>query len=258
VLLDGLGIPESLRWHDGRLWFCNWLTGDIVATDLSGHREVVAHLDTTIPYSIDWLPDGTLLAVSGQEALVLALQPDGTWRVHADLNALGAVFNEIVVARDGSAYVNGSTIALVRPDGSSTQVADGIAFGNGMAITPDGRTLIVAESHGACLTAFAIAADGMLHSRRVWADTAGDAPDGICVDADGAVWYASVPGRHCVRVREGGEVLQVVDADRPCYSCALGDPSAAVLFVGAAEFHGMDDLRTSLGTGRILTAPVGP
>jgi len=256
VVLDGLGIPESPRWHDDRLWFCNWTTGDIVVLGADRVAEVAAHVETTVPYSIDWLPDGTLVVVSGQQASLLRRDTDGSLVAYADLSAYGSVFNEIVVDPRGNAFVNGENVVVVRPDGSCAQVADGLRFGNGMAVTPDGRTLIVAESHGACLTAFTIGAGGSLSDRRVWADLDGDAPDGICIDAQGAVWYASVPGKHCSRVREGGEVLQRVDLDRGAFACMLGGEDGTSLFIAAAEWKGMDALGDSSHTGQILVEQV--
>ena len=161
ILLTGPAFGESPRWHDGRLWFANWGTQEIVSLDLDGNSEVETRVPTTLPYSIDWLPDGPMLVVSGREALVLRQEPGGPLVTHADLTSLGAIFNEIVVDGRGCTYVNGGgsdptagtafapgIVALVTLDGSVRQVADGIAFGNGMAVTPDGSTLIVAESYG--------------------------------------------------------------------------------------------------------------
>lgn len=256
VLLDGLGIPESPRWHDDRLWFCNWTTPEIVAVDADGSREVVAAVDTTVPYSIDWLPDGTLLVVSGRQAQLLRQAPSGELVPYADLSAHGGTFNEIVVDGDGNAFVNFDGILVVRPDGSTELVAEGLRWGNGMAITPDGSTLVVAESHGTCLTAFTIGAGGVLSERRVWADLDGDNPDGICIDAEGAVWYASVPRRHCVRVREGGEILQTVELDRGAFACMLGGPDGTSLFIAAAKWRGMDALGDGSRTGQILVERV--
>jgi sugar lactone lactonase YvrE len=255
VLLTGLGFGESPRWHDGRLWFCNWGYGQVMTLDPDGTSEVAAHIPTTIPFSIDWLPGGPMLVVSGQEALLLRQEPDGSLVTHADLTSLGAVFNELVVDGRGNAYVNGGTIVLVTPDGAARQVADGIAFGNGMAVTPDNGTLIVAESHGNRLTAFDIATDGSLSGRRVWAGLGTGFPDGICVDADGAVWYADVPNKHCVRVREGGEVLQTVDVDRGCFACMLGGADGRTLYVVAAQWRGMEHIGTPGTTGQVLAAP---
>jgi sugar lactone lactonase YvrE len=255
VLLDGLGIPESLRWHEDRLWFCNWTVGEIVALDVRGSSEVVTSVPTSVPVSIDWLPGGALLVVSGQEGLLLRQERGGTLATHADLTQFGVV-NEIVVAESGNAYVNSDVVVVVSPDATVTRVAEGISWGNGMAITPDGSTLLVAESHAACITAFTIESDATLSDRRVWADLNGDAPDGICVDADGAVWYASVPGRHCVRVREGGEVLQTIDTGDGAFACMLGGPDGRTLFAGTAEWHGMDRIFGAARTGRILATQV--
>jgi sugar lactone lactonase YvrE len=257
TLLTGLGFGESPRWHDGRLWFCNWGFGEVMALGLDGTSEVMARIPTTIPFSIDWLPDGRLLVVSGQEALLLRQEPDGSLVTHADLTGLDSVFNEIVVDGRGNAYVNGGTIALVTPGGSARQVADGIEFGNGMAVTPDNATLIVAESHGNRLTAFDIAADGGLSGRRVWAGLGRGVPDGICTDADGAVWYADVPNKRCVRVREGGEVLQTIDLDRGGFACMLGGADGRTLFMVAAEWRGMEQAAEAMKekTGQVLAAP---
>lgn len=256
ILLTGLGIPESPRWHDGRLWFANWGAGEIVSLDREGKSRVEFTVPTWIPFSIDWLPDGRPLVVSGPERLLLRREPDGTLVTHADLTAFGDVFNELVVDRHGNAYVNSSTIVLVRPDGSATEVATDLAWGNGMAITPDGSTLIVAESHRNRLTAFDIAADGTLSGRRVWADLGdGVPPDGICLDASGAVWLASVGSRSCLRVAEGGRVLETVEADRGCFACMLGD---STLYVLAAEWPGMEAAMRDPGTtGQVRAVEVG-
>jgi sugar lactone lactonase YvrE len=256
TLLTGLAFGESPRWHENRLWFCNWGTQEIVAADLDGTSEVVARVPTTIPYSIDWLPDGRMLAVSGQEALVLREEPDGSLVTHADLTGLGSAFNEIVVDGRGNAYVNGEIVVLVTPDGRARQVADDIAWGNGMVVTPGNSTLIVAESHGNRLTAFEIAADGSLSDRRVWADLGGGFPDGICLDAGNAVWYGDVPNQRCVRVREGGEVLQTIDLDRGCFACMLGGAKGRTLFMMAAEWHGMEHMADGARTGHVFIAEV--
>jgi sugar lactone lactonase YvrE len=254
TLLTGLAFGESPRWHQDRLWLSNWGTQEIVTVDLAGNSQVVARVPTTIPFSIDWLPDGRLLVVSGPEALLLRREPDGSLVTHADLSGLDRVFNELVVDGRGNAYVNGGMVALVAPDGAVRQVADGLAFGNGMAVTPDNETLIVAESHGNRLTAFDIAGDGGLSNRRVWADLGDGAPDGICLDAEGAAWYADVPNRRCVRVREGGQVLQTIDLDRGCFACMLGGAGGRTLFMLAAEWRGMDKMDFGSRTGQVLIA----
>ena len=255
TLLTGLVVGESPRWHGGRLWFANWGAQEIVAADLQGNSEVIAHSSTVAGYSIDWLPDGRLL-VTGQE--LLRRESDGTLVIHADLSSLSRYgWNEIVVDGRGKAYINGGPgiIALLTHNGSARLVADGIAFPNGMAITPDNATLIIAESHGKKLTAFDIAADGSLSNRRIWADLAGGVPDGICIDADNAVWYADVPNKGCVRVREGGEVLQTVEWDRGCFACMLGGKDKKTLFIVAAEWRGMESIAevARSRTGQVLT-----
>ncbi len=264
ALLTGLGFGESPRWHDGRLWFSNWGRQEIVAVDLEGKSEVIVRVPATIPFCIDWLSDGRLLVVSGQERLLLRREPDGSLVTHADLRPLSDLgCNEIVVDGRGNVYVNGGgfdrpgekasgIIALVTPDGSSRQVAEGFAFPNGMAVTPDNSTLIIAESHGKKLTAFDISADGSLSNRRVWADLGDGVPDGICIDAHNAVWYADVPNKRCVRVREGGEVLQTVNVDRGCFACMLGGADKKTLFFMAAEWHGFAKMRDGLGSGQVL------
>ena len=264
TLITGLAVGESPRWHDDRLWLCNWGAQEVVAVDLDGQAEVVVRVPTSVPFSIDWLPDGRMLVVAGHEGLLLSTD-GGEPATHADLTALAdPPWNEIVVDGRGNAYVNCTGfefpeaefapgyVALVAPDGTARQVADGVAFPNGMAVTPDDATLILAESYGNRLTAFDIAADGSLGGRRVWADLGEHFPDGICVDADGAVWFADVPNRSCVRVREGGEVLETIGVDQGCFACMLGGPDGRTLFMLTADYP--DGFAPGARTGRVLTA----
>ena len=260
VLLSGLAFPKSPRWCDGRPWVCNWGAQEIVAVDPEGGSEVVSPAPTaSLPFSVDWLHDGRMLIVAGREGLLLHREPDGSLATYADLNGLSdRGWNEIVVDGRGNAYVNGpgfdmmageafapGIIALVTPNGAVRQVADGVAFPNGMAVTPDNATLIVAESYARRLTAFAIAADGNLSNRRVWADLGDGRPDGICLDAEGAVWYADVPNKRCVRVREGGEILQTIALDRGGFACLLGGADRRTLFIAAAHWRGPETAATS-------------
>ena len=199
VLLDGLAMPESPRWHDGRLWFSNWGADEIVAVDLEGNSEVVDRGPAGLGWATNWLPDGRML-ITGSE--LVRVERDGSRVRHADLSHLSPYgWSEMTVDGRGNVYVNTinfdfadfgavlesgqahGKIALVTPDGDVREVASEIAFPNGMVITPDNRTLIVAESFAARLTAFDIAEDGTLSNRRIWADGVG--PDGICLDADG-------------------------------------------------------------------------
>ena len=258
-LLTGLGFGESPRWHDGRLWLANWGTQEIIAADETGQSEVIVHVPTTIPYSLDWLPDGRMLVIAGPEGVLLRMEPDGSLLTHADLNSLSpSGWNEIVVDGRGNTYVNGAVMALIKLDGRVHPVAEGFAFPNGMAVTADNSTLIVAESHARCLTAFDIAADGSLANRRTWADLGDGVPDGICIDAEGAVWYADVPNKRCVRVREGGEVLETVRVDRGCFACMLGGADRKTLFIVAAEWLGFQRMAEALQarTGQLLSARV--
>jgi sugar lactone lactonase YvrE len=270
TLMTGLVVGESPRWHAGRLWFSNWGAQEIIAVDVAGRAEVMARVPTTVPFSIDWLPDGRLLIVSGPEALLLRQEPDGSLVTHADLRGLAKGWNEIVVDGRGNTYVNGGdfkfggnepfvpgVIALVTPDGSVRQVADDIHFPNGMVVTPDNTTLIVTESFAARLTAFDIAADGSLSNRRVWAEL-GQGGDGMCLDAEGAVWTPAFkdgrPG--CVRVRDGGEVLERIELDEFCFACMLGGEDHRTLFMLVAEWRGVEHMQELFRshTGRLLTA----
>lgn len=257
ILLTGVAMGESPRWHEERLWFADWGAREIITVDLHGNTEVLVRTPFGLPFCIDWLPDGRLLIVSGREGLLLRREPDGSLVTHADLRVLSDKgWNEIVVDGRGNAYVNGGAgIALLTNDGSLQQVADSIAFANGMVVTPDNSTLIIAESHGKRLSAFSIAADGSLSNRRVWADLGDGVPDGICIDADNAVWYADVPNKRCVRVCEGGEVLQTINLDRGCFACILGGKDKKTLFIIATEWRGMENIPqvARQRTGQVLS-----
>jgi sugar lactone lactonase YvrE len=268
VLLSGLGIPESPRWHEGRLWFCNWIDRQIVAVGVDGRRESIPTPSSqSMGYSIDWLPDGRLL-VTGDK--LRRQEPDGSMVTLAEQHG-----NEIVVDARGNIYLNGADfdfaggeapkpgyIKLVTPDGELRQVADDIEFPNGMVITPDNRTLIISESFAGRLTAFDIDADGGLSNRRVFADGLG--PDGICIDTEGAVWV-STGGSSIVRVTEGGDVRQRVELreNRAPFALMLGGPDRRKLFIMTAEWRSADSITDNLQrltsgprTGEILTLPV--
>jgi sugar lactone lactonase YvrE len=269
VLLSGLAFPESPRWRDGRLWVCNWGAQEIVAVDPEGRSEAVLPAPTaSLPFSVDWLHDGRMLIVAGREGLLLRRETDGSSATFADLNGISdRGWNEIVVDGRGNIFVNGpgfdmmagedfapGIIALVTPNGSVRQVADGLAFPNGMAVTPDNSMIIVAESYARRLTAFAIDADGALSNRRVWADLGDGCPDGICLDAEGAVWYADVPNKRCVRVREGGKISQTIALDRGGFACTLGGADRRTLFIAAANWRGPETMFDEVRMGQLLTA----
>jgi len=243
TLLEGLAFPECPRWHDGRLWFSDWGANQVIALGGDGGHEVMATV-ASFPMCIDFLPDGRLLIVDSAQQRLLRREDDGSLVPHADLSLVSKKpWNDIVVDDQGNAYVNTigfdfpggefapGLVVRVTPEGHVSQVADNVAFPNGMAITADGGTLIVAESYANQLTAYDILADGDLGNRRVWAQTPGDHPDGICLDAEGALWYADVGNQHCVRVIEGGEVLATVDLDRGAFACALSRGDDPQLYV---------------------------
>jgi sugar lactone lactonase YvrE len=267
TLLTGRGLVESPRWHDDRLYFSDWSAGEVVAVDLAGHSEVIARVDS-LPLCTAWLPDGHLVIVSSPDGRLLRREPDGSLVTHADLGRPG--WNDIVVDGRGNAYVNRpgfnpmagepvrpGFVFLVTADGSVRQVAGDIAFPNGMAVTADNSTLIVADSYSRSLVAFDIGADGGLSCRRVWADLGTGVPDGICTDAQNAVWYADVPGQRCVRVAEGGAVLQTVELDRGGFACALGGPGGTTLFIVAADWRGMTGSEmVRAGSGQVLATEV--
>jgi sugar lactone lactonase YvrE len=215
---------------------------------------------------IDFLPDGRLMVVDSAHQRLLRRERDGSMVTHTDLAPVSAKpWNEIVVDGHGNAYVNNigfdfpggdpapGLVALVTPEGHPRRVGDDLMFPKGMAITADGGTLIVAESYANRLTAFAIGQDGTLGARRVWADVGEDHPDGICLDTEGAAWYADVANKHCVRVGEGGTILDTVDLDRGAFSCTLsrggGEPT---LYVVGQEYAGPP---TAEPTGQVLAFP---
>ena len=274
VLATDLVIGESARWHDGRLWLSNWGAAEILTFDEDGHREFITKVPTTIPFSIDWLPNGQLLITAGPEQRLLRQEPDGSLVDHADLTGLPGGLNEIVIDGRGTVYVDGGAdfypdegvapgfIAAISSDGTVRQVADGIAFPNGMAVTEDNSTLIIAESFAGKLTAFDITEDGSLDNRRTFADALAD---GICMDAEGAVWtpswYDNAPC--CLRVAEGGEVLDRIQLDQSGFACALGGPDGRTLFMLTADWHMDEDFMDNLNrlttgphTGHVLTTTV--
>jgi sugar lactone lactonase YvrE len=264
VLLAGLAFGESPRWHDDRLWFCDWAAEELIAVDLEGKSEIIARV-RSFPFCIDFLPDGRLLIVSARKQRLFRMELDASLTTYADLGVLsGHPWNDVVVDGRGNAYVGNlgfdfpggefapGILALATRDGALRQVADGLSFPNGLAVTADNSTLIVAESYGNRLSAFDIAKDGGLSNRRVWADLDDGVPDGICLDVDNAVWYADVPNKRCVRVREGGDVLQTIALDRGCFACALGGPDRKTLFMTANEWRGTGDMGSGEREGLVL------
>jgi sugar lactone lactonase YvrE len=278
VLVDGLVFPEDPRWHEGKLWFSDIHADRVMTVDLGGRLARVIEVPGE-PSGLGWLPDGRLLVVSVTDRRLLRLDPGGLTTV-ADLGGLTSFYcNDMVVDRQGRAYVGHfgfdinaaqpvprlAEIILVTPDGEARVVADGLGFPNGCVITPDGKTFVVAETGSARLSAFEIAPDGSLSNRWTWAQFDGlpfwdqspgrVAPDGICLDAEGAVWVASVLSAEVLRVREGGEVTDRIKVETVSFACMLGGPDRRTLFVCTAETSERDAARVKR-SGRIETVEV--
>ncbi|HWA61296.1 MAG TPA: SMP-30/gluconolactonase/LRE family protein [Caulobacteraceae bacterium] len=278
VLASGLYFGEGPRWHDGRLWFSDFYDHAVKSVSTAGDVRTEFEIDDQ-PSGLGWMPDGSLLVVSMTRRQLLRRTPDGQIRVHADLGAIATFHcNDMVVDARGGAYVGNfgfdldaglsergaegvlanhqtAKLAYVAPDGTASVAAEDLHFPNGPVITPDGRTLIIAETLAACLTAFDIGTDGRLSNRRVWASTAPRVPDGIALDADGAVWIANALGPECVRVGEGGQVLEVIDTGANCYACMLGGDDGRTLFMLTASSSHHETV-TEARTGRIVVARV--
>jgi sugar lactone lactonase YvrE len=282
TLAGGGAFFESPRWHQGRLWVSDYWRQQVSAISLDGTADTVAEVPGA-PSGLGWLPDGTLLVVSMLDRKLLRVR-DGTTTLHADLAAhSGPQGNDMVVDAAGRAYVgsidfegfaNMPTTNLLRvdPDGSVAVAADGLSFPNGMVLTPDGATLIVAESWAQRLTAFDVRPDGSLANRRAWAqfgsppaaDTPGQparwscAPDGIALDAEGAVWVADAANKRALRVREGGQILEELGADElDVIACMLGGEDGHTLFLCVTpDFRLAPEEAARTRPARILTCRV--
>ena len=274
---DGFVFTEGPRWHDGELWCSDMHDHRVVAIDENGIVRTVAEIPADEPSGLGWLEDGRLIVVSMERGELLRLEPDGSLVCHADLSAhvVGSL-NDMIVAEDGTAYVGDMGMRIhgagerrpgqvfrVAADGSFDSAAHDMQAPNGMGLSPDQRTLFVAESAGLRITAFDRADDGTLSNRRVFAPlTPGDpaagvsAPDGMCLDAEGAVWYADPVGRRVVRVVEGGAVTDIVSfAPETPVACVLGGQERRTLYVCAAMAWRRDEL-AGTRTGRIASLGV--
>lgn len=261
TVLDGFSFLECPRWHDGRLWVSDFYTGRVVATDGRGEVEVIAEVPGQ-PAGIGFLPDGRALIASMRAKRLLVRGHDGRLSEHADLSALApGLLNDVLVDERGRAYVGNfgfdlmagapirpTRLLRVDPDGTVTAVAEYLSFPNGMVLLP-GNVLVVAETFAGRLTAFDVAEDGSLHSRRVWAafgeapatDDVGQAlgalavgPDGLCLDAEGAVWVADALNARVLRVREGGEIADEIPTGLGVFACMLGGDDGRTLFLCTA------------------------
>ncbi len=267
VLTEGLLFPEGPRWHEGKLWFSDMHDCWVRTVDLSGKKEHIAEVPAS-PSGLGWLPDGRLLVVSMIDRRLLRLDPEGLSEV-ADLSRLASFHcNDMVVDQQGRAYIGNfgfdyaaqqtispAEIVLVHPDGRARVVAEDVFFPNGCVITADGRTFIVAETFGNRLTAFDIEPDGALSRPRLWAHLAGVHPDGICLDAEGAVWVAAPTPGLVFRVQEGGNITDYVKVSAKPYACMLGGPNRRILFVCTSGPSVSKEGRIQAG-GRIEMAEV--
>ena len=277
VLADGLYFGEGPRWHQGRLWYSDFYDHKVKSIDTAGVARTELEIDDQ-PSGLGWLPDGRLLVVAMHRRQLLRLDPGGL-ALHADLGGVADYHaNDMVVDAAGRAYVGNfgfrlddeikargvqsvlaehptARLARVDPDGSVHVAAADLHFPNGPVITPDGRTLIIAETLAMRLTAFDIGPDGALSNRRVWAAVGARAPDGICLDANGHVWIANAIGPECVLVSQGGEIVATVETSQPCYACMLGGPERRTLFMMTAP-SSMPDVVSVARQGRIECAEV--
>lgn len=255
VLLDGLMFTEGPRWHDGKLFFSDMHAHKVMSVDLEGKAQTIIEVPTW-PSGLGWLPDGRMLIVSMTDRKLLRLDPDGL-KTHADLDTLASFYcNDMVVDGKGRAYVGNfgydllsgepqkpAELILVNPDGSARVVADGFDFPNGTVISPDGKTLVVSESMGHRLTAFNIQNDGSLTNRRPFADLGEAVPDGIALDAEGAIWVASPMSKELLRVRDGGAVAERLTFDTMPIACALGGSDRRTLFMLTSDSINPDECR---------------
>ncbi len=273
TVLEGLAFPEGPRWHDGRLFFSDQHAHQVLALAPDGSVEEIVRVEQQ-PSGLGWTPDGRLLIVSMIDRRLLRLDSGtnggGNSLVEvADLSALATFHcNDMVVTADGRAYIGNfgfdldagerprpATVIAVDPDGTATTAADDMRFPNGTVITPDGRTLIVGETVAGCLTAFTIEPDGRLTNRRVWAQLEGALPDGICLDAEGAIWLACPLSRRCLRVAEGGEVLEEIPTEQAAFACMLGGDDRRTLYICTSEMATAAET-VSKRPGRIRTRTV--
>lgn len=251
IIAEGLSFPEGPRWHDGKLYFSDFYRHVVEAVTEGGRREIIANVPNQ-PSGLGWLPDGRLLIVSMLDRKLLRREPGGTLTEHADLNGVATWHcNDMVVDEAGRAWVGNfgfdthgdvpprpATLARVDSDGSVEAVADDLQFPNGTVIFPDGKTMVIGETRGMCLTAFDIDASGNLQNRRQWANIDPHFPDGICLDAEAGIWVADPRGNCVIRVLEGGEITDRIDVGRGAFACMLGGSDGRTLFVCTATGSG--------------------
>jgi sugar lactone lactonase YvrE len=264
TVLDGLAFPEGARWHDGALYFSDMHDGIVWRLAPDGAATKILEI-RTLPSGLGWLPDGSMCVVSMEDRRLLRLTPESDVSVVADLSTISPyVLNDMVIDQVGRAYIgtfgcdfNGgdpprpTQVFCVQPDGSVSVAADGIMFPNGAAITADGRTFIVAETFGECLSAYDIDADGALSNRRVFGGYSGFVPDGLCLDAEGGVWVACLGANRIIRMIDGGTITDTIALPgRDSYACALGGSDRRDLYICTARSYVPSETR-ALRSGRI-------
>lgn len=264
VLVEDLSFSEGPRWRNGRLYYSDFFRHVVEAVDLSGNVETIAEVPNQ-PSGLGWLPDGRLLVVSMLDRKLLRRETDGSLVEHADLSGIATWHcNDMVVDDSGRAYVGNfgydmedrnaervaANLARVEPDGSVSVAANKLKFPNGAVITPDQKTLIIAETGGYCLSAFDIEDDGSLSNRREWANVKPHFPDGICLDTEGGVWVADPGQGKVIRVVEGGEITEEHSVGTGAFACALGGDDGKRLFVCIAD--GAGSAHATTRTGKIV------
>ena len=250
VIATGFSFTEGPRWHEDKLYFSDFYNCEVKSVDGSGHVETVVRVEHQ-PSGLGWLPDGRLLVVSMTDRKLLRMEPDGSLLEHADLSEIAAFHcNDMAVDHAGRAWVGNfgfdneggqptpAKLALVMPDGTTSVAADDLMFPNGTMISPDGMTLIVAETYAQRLTAFDIGEDSTLSNRRLWAETGDHWPDGCCMDAEGAIWVADPRGGCVVRVLEGGQITARIDTGRGAFACVLGGDERRDLYICTSSGSG--------------------
>jgi sugar lactone lactonase YvrE len=279
TLASGIHFGEGPRWRDGRLWFSDFVAHAVNSVSLDGDLRTEFVIDDQ-PSGLGWMPDGSMLIVSMTKRQVLRRTVAGAFSIHADLNHIATFHcNDMVVGASGEAFVGNfgfdlmhemrvhgaeraranhqtAQLAYVATNGETRAVASDMHFPNGMVITPDEKTLIVAETMSGSLTAFNIGGGGALSDRRVWAATFPRVPDGIALDADGNIWIANPRAPECARIAPGGDVLEVIDTGQPCYACMLGGGDGRTLFMLTAPPLNAAMDPAAPPAGRLLVADV--
>ena len=259
ILMDGLTFGEGPRWHEEKFYFSDFYSHKVFSLDMDGNSKVIVEVPGQ-PSGLGWMPDGTMLIVSMKDKKLLSFN-NKTLSEVADLSEFaGFHCNDMVVDDQGNAYIGNfgfntysgeeikpANLILVRPGEDPCVAADDLLFPNGTVITPDGKTLIIGETYAARLTAFDINEDATLSNRRVWADFTLDAdegdvpvPDGMCLDAEGAIWVASPTTADVIRIKEGGEVLDRISVETNAYACMLGGDDLKTLFICTSNASGVD------------------